>query len=129
VADEDVIELLELIAKQGRRTGLGRIDLGTVGSPSGEAQILFLDDEKKMCVCHSLVDPPEEPEIWMIFYSEKYTGQRDSSPDDTENCVAMKEDILVEAGYSKGKAANAMSFIRQFANESLRRHLKITDQE
>jgi hypothetical protein len=41
----------------------------------------------------------------------------------------MKEDILVEAGYSKGKAANAMSFIRQFANESLRRHLKITDQE
>lgn len=116
VEDDDVLNLLAMVRKNLKTRPT---NLRTIEHPMGltaEAQILFSDEEKKMCVCCDLVDDVDDADLWMVFYHEKYTGLENSGPEsEPSRWVGLTEDMLVDSGCDIDKAKVAIATVRRFA--------------
>jgi len=71
-----------------------------------------------------LIDP-EEAELWMAFYHEKYTGEKDCGPDHYDSrWVGLTTENLIESGYDPKKAKATINWVKRFATERLKKHAK-----
>jgi len=122
---EDMMKVFELLKPHNLRRNIDDYKLiYTTACPIQELQIVLFDDKLKICVGTELPDPAvvADPELYIGFYSPKYTDAPDASPTHGKTrwvpCLAS---LFVEAGETEQKAQKGVEHFVRLAKQMLDR--------
>jgi hypothetical protein len=122
---EDMLKVFQLLQPQNLRSK--NIDdyklIYTTACPVPELQIVLFDEKLKICVATELQpDTTMVPELYIGFYSSKYTDAVDASPThEKTRWVPCMVSLFVEAGESDQKAKKGVEHFLRLANQMLDR--------
>lgn len=122
---EDMLKVFQLLQPQNLRSK--NIDdyklIYTTACPIQELQIVLFDEKLKICVATELQpDTTMVPELYIGFYSSKYTDAMDASPThDKTRWVPCMTSLFVEAGETEQKAKKGVEHFLRLANQMLER--------
>ena len=122
---EDMLKVFQLLQPQNLRSK--NIDdyklIYTTACPIQELQIILFDEKMKICVATELQpDPTIAPELYIGFYSTKYTDAIDASPThEKTRWVPCMASLFVEAGETEQKAQKGVEHFLRLANQMLER--------